>query len=596
MCGIAGILTINHNADHLEVLLSRMQQQLQHRGPDDQGVYISPEKQVGLAHTRLSILDLSIAGHQPMSGKDGRYWITFNGEIYNFQELKQDLLARGHNFQSQTDTEVILKLYQDYGQDCVSYLRGMFAFAIWDNLTKTCFIARDPLGIKPLYYWYDQGMLIFASELRAVLASKLPHFDLSPEGLYGYLLTGTVPEPYTIIKNIYTLEAGNFILWKAGQIQKQQYWQLQFGNDNISLVEAQSKVRTALIDSVKYHFVSDVPVGIFLSGGIDSTSVLALARQEQTNKLKTYGIAFEETQWNEGEVAQKTAQYFETEHTEYKITNSIGKGLLAQFLKHIDQPSIDGFNTFCVSQIAHQDGTKVVLSGLGGDEFFGGYRSFKDVPKMVQCGRKLQSVQPIKSGLGQVLANVVNVPRYKRLGDFLVNSPNSQNAYSTFRGIFSQQEATAIARQYLPDFSPSSLQFTQTPIPAQPSLEDEVSYLEITHYMRNQLLRDSDVMSMAWGLELRVPMVDRILLETIASIPSNIRLASGKKLLIEAIPELPEWVVNRPKQGFFFPYQQWLDQEWRDDFAKINAPPQINLKLWYRRWCLAILQYWLAQR
>ena len=591
MCGIAGILTNKNQPEHLEILIERMQKALNHRGPDDRGIFISQDKKAALAHTRLSIIDLSAAGHQPMSIDNGRYWITFNGEIYNFQELRSRLEAQGEQFYSQTDTEVLLKTYHYYGQDCVHHLRGMFAFAIWDDVEKTCFLARDHLGIKPLYYWQSGSTLVFASELKGILASKLPSINLSAVGLYGYLTTGTVPEPYTLIEDISCLEAGHCLFWQQGKVTKKSYWQIQFSDEPITLADSQEIVRQGLIDSVKHHFISDVPVGIFLSGGIDSTSILALARQTQTNKLCTYSIAFAETEWNEGNIASQTAKHFATEHTEYKLDAETGRNLFSQFLKQIDQPSIDGFNTFCVSQIARENNTKVVLSGLGGDELFGGYRSFQKVPQMVSWQKNLSAISKIINCGGYLLETHAQKPQFKRIGNFLQQSPSSFNAYSSFRGIFSHQEACRIANYLFPGLNINT-QYDQTFIPTQPSLADEVSFLELSRYMRNQLLRDSDVMSMAWGLELRVPFVDKILLEKIASIPSNIRLAPKKQLLTQSLPELPTWVTNRPKRGFSFPLQKWLEGDWNNYFELSSLQTNIDLTLWYRRWSLAILKYW----
>jgi asparagine synthase (glutamine-hydrolysing) len=591
MCGIAGILPYRSDQDNLEILVQRMQNALQHRGPDDQGVYISSHRQAALAHTRLSILDLSPAGHQPMRSTDGRYWITFNGEIYNFLELQRKLIAQGEKFHSQTDTEVILKLYQQFGTDCVHHLRGMFAFAIWDDQEKTCFLARDPLGIKPLYYWLKDSTLVFASELKSILATRLPTLNLSMEGLYGYLISGSVPEPHTLIEGIHCLEAGHWLRWQSGQISQHSYWQVQFTPEAMDQQEAVQKTRAALMDSIGHHFVSDVPVGIFLSGGIDSTAVVALARQTQTEELRTYSIAFEEPDWNEGDVASKVAHIFHTEHTEYKITASLGRELFPEYLAAIDQPSIDGFNTFCVSQLARKDGTKVVLSGLGGDELFGGYQSFQKVPQMVRLSQQLQTVRPLSMAMGMGLEYWGTSSRLKRLGDWLQQSPTSTAAYRSLRGIFSHREACALIQQYLPDRG-LPMRGGHNPLLKAPSLEDEVSLLEISCYMRNQLLRDNDVMSMACGLELRVPFVDRCLIEAIAGIPSAIRLASGKQLLIQAVPELPSWVVNRPKQPFAFPFERWLTGEWRDllpDFDGRNTKIPLT---WYRRWSLSILQHW----
>lgn len=591
MCGIAGIINLNPNDGNLEAKIEKMQTALKHRGPDDAGIYISTDKQAALAHTRLSILDLSPAGHQPMSTSDGRYSITFNGEIYNFQQLRENLISQGEKFHSHTDTEVILKLYQRIGSDCVQHLRGMFAFAIWDDLEKTCFLARDPLGIKPLYYYQLGTTLVFASELRAVLASGLPAINMSVEGLYGYLTTGSVPEPYTLIADIHCLPAGNWLYWQNGNNTKKQYWQIDFTSEEISPPEAEEIVHTALFDSIKHHFISDVPVGIFLSGGIDSTTILALATQTQESQLSTYSIAFAESEYNEGELAQKIANHFGAKHTEYQVTSSFAKGIFPDFLAAIDQPSIDGFNTFCISKVAHDHGMKVVLSGLGGDEIFGGYKSFQKVPQMVAWSKKLQILPLFSNVLAKGLESWRNSPKIHRFGEFLKQQPTFVSAYRSLRGIFSHQEACIIIQQLLGE----NVSYQQQLDSNQNTPEDEVSFLELSCYMRNQLLRDSDVMSMKWGLELRVPFVDKVLFESVAPIPSSIRLAQGKKLLTQAITEVPDWIINRPKKGFSFPFESWMNSEFGDYFQNLNIPPNISLTPWYRRWSLAILKHWWDQ-
>lgn len=594
MCGIAGILTNQMHVEELKNRIYSMQEALRHRGPDDEGIYLSTNHRAAFAHTRLSILDLSSAGHQPMSTANRRYHITFNGEIYNFRELRATLQEAGEQFNSLTDTEVILKLYQQLGAKCVELLRGMFAFAIWDDFEQTCFIARDPLGIKPLYYWQFGSCLVFGSELKAVLSSGLPNRQIDPLGLYGYLTSGSVPEPYTMVDGIRCLPAGHWLQWRSGKIQQQQYWKINFGNESTSLSEAQSIVRQALIDSIEHHFISDVPVGIFLSGGIDSTSIVALARQTQSNELRTYSIAFEEPEWSEGSIAKRTAQHFDTKHTEYCVTPESAKQLLPKFLATLDQPTIDGFNTFCVSKIAHDDGTKVVLSGLGGDEIFGGYRSFQSVPQMVRRSKSWQIFRPLSISLGKSLERFGRSSKTRRIGDFLQQSPTTSAAYRSFRGVFSHREACNIACRYLSD----NLTLSRPTYPELgdfPSLEDEVSALELSQYMQNQLLRDSDVMSMSWGLELRVPFVDRNFIESIASISSTIRLSPGKQLLTQSLPELPPWVLNQPKRGFSFPLQQWLDNQWQDYFPENDKNLPISLNLWYRRWSIAILDHWCKQ-
>lgn len=588
MCGIAGLIA-SYRVDRLEQISHRMQVAINHRGRDDRGIYLAPDRNAALIHTRLSILDLSAAGHQPMQSVDRRYLISFNGEIYNFRKLRAHLEQHGERFESQTDTEVILKLYQRYGEDCVNQLRGMFAFAIWDRETQTCFLARDPLGIKPLYYWQSGSMLLFASELKAILASGLPSIELSPTGLYGYLLTGSVPEPQTLIEGIRVLEAGHWMRWQQGSLTQQQYWQIQFKSETLNRSEAIDQVRHALIDSIDHHFVSDVPVGVFLSGGIDSSAVVALARQRQTGTLKTYSIAFEEAEFNEGTLAKQVAQHFATEHVECTITAATARSLLPNYLSAIDQPTIDGFNTFCVSHLAQSTGAKVVLSGLGGDELFNGYGSFQTVPRMMQWGASLQAFKPIDRLVGTGLEQFSRSNRARRVGDFFQQPATAFNAYRSFRGIFTHREASAIVRQYLPD---RSLRPSTERLPQQPSILDTVSWLELSGYMRNQLLRDSDVMSMTWGLELRVPFVDSVLVDTIATIPSALRLMPGKQLLVQAVPEIPRSVWNRPKRGFSFPFQTWMQREWRDYFETVRAPGGVALQTWYQRWSLANLQHW----
>jgi asparagine synthase (glutamine-hydrolysing) len=329
-------------------------------------------------------------------------------------------------------------------------------------------------------------------------------------------------------------------------------------------------------------------VGIFLSGGIDSTTILALATQTQQSQLSTYSITFAESEFNEGELAQKIANHFGAKHTEYQVTSSFAKSILPDFLAAIDQPSIDGFNTFCVSKVAHDHGMKVVLSGLGGDEIFGGYQSFQKVPQMVSFSKNTKFLPWLRTGFGVGLAHWGTLPKMKRFGDFLSHPPTFASAYGSFRGVFSHQEALTIVQHLLGE----RLIYQQQLDSNHNTPEDEVSFLELSRYMRNQLLRDSDVMSMNWGLELRVPFVDQALLEAVAPIPSNIRLQEGKKLLTQAITEIPDWVVNKPKKGFSFPFESWMDSEFGDYFQNSNIPLNIPLTSWYRRWSLAIFKHW----
>jgi asparagine synthase (glutamine-hydrolysing) len=340
-----------------------------------------------------------------------------------------------------------------------------------------------------------------------------------------------------------------------------------------------------------------VPVGIFLSGGLDSTALLALASQTQSESLQTYSIVFEDESFNEGAIAAQTAKHFQTQHHEYCLTPELGQTIFQQYLDSLDQPTIDGFNTFTVAQLAANNGTKVVLSGLGGDELFGGYGSFSVIPKMLRWRSHLQAFTPISQLFGKVLSQTTIVDsKIKRLGDFLQAPSTSQSAYQCMRGIFSQQEALTLTQFYCPDWQYQPLNFLQNPQDSFscPTISDEISWLELSQYMRNQLLRDSDVMSMRQGLELRVPFVDQVLLEAIAPIPSQWRLAQGKQILKEAIPEIPPWVLNHPKKGFMFPLQKWFDKSWVQTFTDLSfVPKSINLNLWYRRLAVINLNYWL---
>jgi asparagine synthase (glutamine-hydrolysing) len=588
MCGIAGVINSGLGRGELERILTEMQQQLHHRGPDDRGLFISCDGKTGLVNTRLAILDLSSAGRQPMASADGRYRIVLNGEIYNFQTLRAELEAKGETFLSHSDTEVVLKMYERYGPDCVQELEGMFALAIWDEQEQVCFLARDPLGIKPLYYYETNGEIWFASELKTLLGTSPVPRRLCLEAASGYLLFGAVPEPLTLVENVHALPAGHHLVCKNGRVRLTKYWDIQFGDEPVAEAEAIELVRDALEESVGRHLVSDVPVGVFLSGGIDSTALVALASLHAGNEVRTFCISFDDPKFDEGNIAARTAQHFGAQHSDWRLDSATAKKLLANFLKCSDQPSIDGFNTFCVSRLAHEAGLKVVLSGLGGDEVFGGYGSFMRVPQMVRTCRWLNLLWPLRSAAGGILQARYSSARIARLGCYLQGAPTTAAAYWSMRGIFTPHEVQALLQRYAGRDGqlPPEISFH---VPFQPTLEDEVSYLELTRYMRNQLLRDSDVMSMACSLELRVAFIDRKFIEKIQRIPAALRLAGGKKILLDAVPEVPAWVRQRPKQGFTFPFKDWVTGEWHDVFERIETESPVPLKSWYRRWCLFAL-------
>lgn len=608
MCGIAGFATATAQIANPSELLTRLERDLFHRGPDDQGQWLGTDAKAGLVATRLAILDLSSAGHQPMESSDGRYVIAFNGEIYNYRELRAQLADRGHQFRGHSDTEVALALYAERGAGMLNELRGMFAFAVWDKVEHSCFLARDPLGIKPLYY-YTSGkgaLLLFASELKPLIASGLLPKRLNPEAVYAYFRSGSVPEPLTLMDGLRCLEAGSWMKWRSGEIQQRKYWELRFGERTEShesegrgkkaqkdgrLAGAAENTRAALLDSVEKHFVSDVPVGLFLSGGIDSTAILALSKVTGRENLQTFSIGVASHELDESGVAARTAKQFGTRHEVMQLNAATATTLLEGFLRRMDQPSVDGFNTFAVSHFAHSRGMKVVLSGLGGDELFGGYASFARVPQMLKWGRTTNAIRPLIGAAGRLLERTASRSNIRRLGDFLESKQTLESAHAAFRGVFTRREAAALTRA-VSDHDVALHQTGGAAVINDADTADAVSRLEITRYMRNQLLRDSDVMSMANSLELRVPLVDRELYDRVSAIPAAMRLRAGKQLLLEAVPEVPRWVAEAPKRGFRLPFELWIDQWAATSDTATRAG--VRLDEWYQRWTVFVFERWVA--
>lgn len=597
MCGIAGIVTTEPGRFEMPPALGAMRDALRHRGPDDSGLWQSPSGAAGFAHTRLAVLDLTPAGRQPMSTPDGRFTIAFNGEIYNFRELRDELEEQGIRFQTRTDTEVVLWAYCVRGESCVAQLRGMFAFALWDERERTCLFARDRFGLKPLYYRAGDGPLVFASEVRAIVASGLVARELDPQGVYGYFRSGSVPEPHTLLRDVRCVEAGHTVCWRDGRVAARRYWDLCFGPSAAATVpDPVAATRAALLDSVAHHFVSDVPVGVFLSGGIDSTALVALARSLGRSDLHTVSMTLPGSPDDEGEAARRTAAHFGTLHEEWPMDAVRGREMFGRFLEAADQPSIDGLNTFVISGFARERGLKVALSGLGADELFGGYRSFRDVPRIARWDRWLSAAGPVRSRLGRTVERLAPGPRSRRVGDMLGRPAQLQATWSMFRGIFTHAESLTLAERYAAGAAGEPLEgaVCDTPV-SDPTAADAVSRLELTRYMRNQLLRDSDVMSMAWGLELRAPFLDAGLVDTLSRIPAAIRLRAGKRLLLDAVPEVPHWVACPPKRCFQFPLQQWLGAEWQDVFADVDRSAPVPTETWYRKWCICAFDRWLEK-
>lgn len=595
MCGIAGVLN-SEGMEHEKISgsLNRLLTALKHRGPDDQGVWSNTSRTAGFAHVRLAILDLTPGGHQPMHTPDGNLHITFNGEIYNFRELRRELENEGVSFRTHSDTEVLLRLYEKNGAAMLPKLRGMFALAIWDEAKQVCFLARDPLGIKPLYYTFSGGMLAFASEVRALQSAGLAGHQLDAEALVRYFQMGSVQEPQTLLADVHCLEAGHYLLWDNGRLTKNCYWRVAFPSQDMDHSEAVLHVRRALQESIDAHFVSDVPVGIFLSGGIDSTAVLALANAGGHENIDTFSVGVDDAQMDETGLAERTAKLFGAKHHMLRLDAATGQQAFSNFLHAMDQPSVDGLNTYTVSSFAAQNGMKVVLSGLGGDELFAGYKSFDAVPRLDVFNRMMHGI-PLAAGVaGWALERIPFSAKTRRVGSMLRRKPAVENSYRAFRGIFSLHEAKMLAARYL-DCSYGSLPEMSSYQIKMHDIRDAVSKCEITLYMRNQLLRDSDMMSMSQGLELRVPLVDRDLFEQVAVVPAHLRLRRGKQMLLDAVPEVPEWIRTQPKRGFVFPFEKWLEQQWGDDFAVATRKLPYKNATWFQRWAVFMLDHWLER-
>jgi len=600
MCGIAGWFGRPESGD-----ADALKQGIIRRGPDGSGIWQS--EKATFVHTRLAVLDPSDLGAQPMvwqRNQEGQSLeqnlgesmdsqlgfsngvIVFNGEIYNFGELRSRLQAQGEVFTSKSDTEVLLRLLVREGADMLPRLAGMFAFAFWNPQTGEGMLARDAFGIKPLYYRHDGKTLSFSSESRSLYRAG---DRADPDAVRDFFLWGSVPETQTFWGAVRQLPAGSLLRWRDGRLAVEKWYRPPFSASDTrrdSHYPRQRAVRTtrrALEESIERHLVSDVPVGVFLSGGIDSTAVLALMRHMLGKEadIRTFSIGFDDPVYDESSLARRTAEHFETSHTEWKMSSADGVAEISTFLEAVDQPSIDGFNTWCVSKLARREGIKVVLSGLGGDEWFAGYGSFQRVPVFARWYRGLG---PLRKVVGRILYQRLLGHRLRRLGAFLRGGGSWLEAFHAQRGIFVPEEAALLAES-LTGEKPRPCSWDIEDLPE--SAPEIVSWLEISHYMRNQLLRDSDVFSMAHGLELRVPFVDSRLAETLLAIPHDLRLRQGKGLLIEAVPEIPEWIRDQPKRGFRFPFQEWMEDSFSDMLSLAGEAAPVALQQWYRTWAVA---------
>jgi asparagine synthase (glutamine-hydrolysing) len=568
MCGIAGTFSYATAGASVDATaLVKVRDYMARRGPDGAGLWISPDQRVGLAHRRLSIIDLSEAGAQPMASADGRLQIVFNGEIYNYRELRSELEARGRRFRSQSDTEVLLHLYAEHGEGMLPRLRGMYAFALWDERRWGLLLARDPFGIKPLYYVDNGSELHFASQVKALLAHGGVRSAPEPAGYAGFLLWGFVPEPYTLHRNVLALPAGS-ALWidRSGPREPDRFLDLaevlaSAAEQRRGLEPAQSAelLRSAVADSVRHHLIADVPVGVFLSGGLDSTTLTALAAEQQAD-LRTFTLGFREHQdraEDEVPAAETVAALYRTRHVTRWIDKREFQADREKLLAAMDQPSVDGVNSYFVAKAAAEGGLKAAISGLGGDELFGGYPSFRQIPALVRTMRMLPAaLQRGGRHASAVLAPVLGRLTSPKYANVLEHGATYGGAYLLRRGLFMPWEIeqlmdSSVARDALERLATIPQLDALAAKLGTPGLK--VAALEMNWFMRSQLLRDMDWASMAHSLEVRVPLLDVELLRKVAP------LAAGKQDLARTprVP-LPAAVLARPKTGFSVPVRDWL--------------------------------------
>ncbi len=561
MCRIAGI--INKTAD-IQALAIAMRDSMAHGGPDDKGIYTDTDASLALAHRRLSIIDLSNAGHQPMYSRSGNIVIVYNGEIYNYRELKLALQQKGVQFTTSSDTEVILKAYEEWGTACFSMLKGMFAMAVYDKQKHQLLLARDPNGIKPLYYSTDSNSICFASETKAFRQIKSDWQEAETWKAY-ILVYGFLPEPYTTLKNVYMLPKGSYMQIDTATLQHKilSYAGDVYSNTITSEAAAVDKVREQLNIAVDRHLISDAPIGLFLSGGIDSSLLTLIAKATGHNDLHTLSIVFDDKDFSEQPYQDLIANKTQAKHQRFNLNKEAFTNALQDIFHAMDQPTTDGINTYFICKYAQAYGLKAVLSGLGADELFGGYASF---------GRE-KMLNRLKKVPAFVLraSNYSSKDKYRKLS--YLSGRSAVGEYLFHRGYFSIKEAAGILAADEQEVSNVVKDVTLPDELGTMQYGNKVSYLEKNLYMQSQLLRDTDMMSMWHSIEVRVPFLDVDLVNLANSIAPSVKYNQSipKHLLVKAYEDLlPREIWDRKKQGFVFPFQRWMKGNERMYFNEIN--------------------------
>lgn len=621
MCGIAGFADSATAPDLRQTAVERMCATMRHRGPDDEGTLTRGVVTLGMR--RLAIFDPA-HGKQPMSTSDGRFHLVFNGAIYNFRTLRAELERSGHRFQTDCDTEVLLAAYAQWGDGCLNRFRGMFAFAVWDSREETLFLARDPFGIKPLYYAKSGSSLVFASELRALLASGRCSSAVDRSAVSESLAYLAAPAPRTFFREAQSLRPGESALWRSGQLLTRSYWTFRDIAPSAIRVCATrehftAELRERLEDTIKAHTLADVPVGAFLSGGLDSSVVVGLMSRQQQTPLKTFSIGFAEAGYSEADEAAAAAAHFGTQHQTFVLTGEQVARDIERIIDGFDQPTGDAINTYYASQCARAGGVTVALSGLGGDELFGGYPWFTATPRMARLLPLWRVLpKPLQSAVVRRLRR--GDARQEKLSDLLAHATNFHELAALQRRNFAEPARRALLRQptqFEPHQELSRLSLELIGADAFAS----ISAWELRTYMADVLLRDSDVVSMRHSLELRVPFVDRTLIEWVWRQPGRFKQTPGrpKGALADAVRDLlPPGVATRRKRGFTLPFALWMRGPLRpfleDTFSSAsversgffttaavqsrwqNFLRQNDPREWSRVWSLAVLIAFLNRR
>jgi asparagine synthase (glutamine-hydrolysing) len=571
VCGICGKLAFDRESRVSPELLKAMADSIQHRGPDDEGFYFSG--QVGLGFRRLSIIDLG-GGHQPLSNEDGSVWIVFNGEIYNYQHLRQLLLSKGHQFKTQSDTEVIVHLYEEFGESCVEKLRGMFAFAIWDDRRKSLFLARDRVGIKPLYYYSSDKSFIFGSEIKAILTDPEVKPQVVPEMIDRVLTFNYLPGEDTLLKNIHKLSAGSYIFIKDGKISTKEYWDLQVPKSSLSLPAAEEQLSALLEESVRLHMISDVPVGFLLSGGVDSTAMLCMAKNKTDRPLQSFTVGFSEPGiTDERPYARLAAEAYGADHHEMTISSKDFENFLPQYVWHMEEPVCEppAVAVYYVSQLA-KSYVKVLISGEGGDEGFGGYQIYRN---LLWLERFKKVLKPFTGSISRGSLAINRHLNWDRLAKYapLLDVPfasyyhsGTSNAFN----FFSQNLDSIYSKEFLPYVNKeNSISVIGKYFKGghKGDLVNQMLYVDTKTWLVDDLLLKADKMTMANSLELRVPFLDHEVLEFAASLPGSFKVHNlTTKYILKRVlsSRVPQAILKRKKVGFPVPFNSWLRNELKD--------------------------------